>query len=345
MELLLSTDTFPWLPMRSGKRFCVARPRPEDITIDDIATGLGNECRFGGQIEFYSVGQHVVHVSQLLEEQGHGPLLQMHGLLHDCSEGLGLKDMPRSVKTLLGAEYKRLEAAVMEAVYQSLGLPEPTEEEYRIVKLADDALGVTEWRDLVKRHTCPQRPRRAVEPQDQSVDSGRSIGAVPPTLHRTPQGAGWRFNQPMNYVLGFLFDGDRVALVEKAEPKWQRGYLNGIGGKIDATEGPFVAMVREFREETGAHIEDWREFAVLRGSDWMVHCFVAHGFRLLQSVHYPSSSKERLPEYIGWHHINSLGDDATPVLANIKWLVHLALDRGTANAPDNGPTFSEISYT
>lgn len=60
----------------------------------------------------------------------------------------------------------------------------------------------------------------------------------------------------MNYVCGFLFETDlqRVLLRLKARPAWQRGKLNGIGGKVESGETPFYAMRREAREETG--VED-----------------------------------------------------------------------------------------
>lgn len=71
-----------------------------------------------------------------------------------------------------------------------------------------------------------------------------------------------------HYVLGFAFSPDyaRVALIRKRRPAWQAGYLNGIGGKLEAPERPVQAMVREFREETGAGTapDDWRRLASLR---------------------------------------------------------------------------------
>ena len=56
----------------------------------------------------------------------------------------------------------------------------------------------------------------------------------------------------MQYVLGFAFDDlGRVALIRKTRPDWQRGLLNGIGGKINPGEACRDAMMREFYEETG----------------------------------------------------------------------------------------------
>ena len=54
------------------------------------------------------------------------------------------------------------------------------------------------------------------------------------------------------YVLGFVFslDASRVLLIWKNRPEWQKGKLNGIGGKIEEGELPIDAMKREFSEET-----------------------------------------------------------------------------------------------
>lgn len=76
------------------------------------------------------------------------------------------------------------------------------------------------------------------------------------------------------YVAGFMFDADRVALVVKNRPAWQAGRMNGIGGHIEPGETPEDAMVREFKEETGYQWKaDWHKFAELSGDDWRVHFF------------------------------------------------------------------------
>lgn len=51
-----------------------------------------------------------------------------------------------------------------------------------------------------------------------------------------------------------LFDGDRVLLGRK-KSGFGEGYLVGIGGKVEADEAPEAAALREFREETGAHVD------------------------------------------------------------------------------------------
>lgn len=67
-------------------------------------------------------------------------------------------------------------------------------------------------------------------------------------------------------VLGFGFTNDnRVALIRKIRPDWQRGSFNGVGGHIEPGESPVDAMVREFMEETGVKIDKWHwtQFAKL----------------------------------------------------------------------------------
>ena len=42
----------------------------EDICIEDIAHALGNICRFNGHVnEFYSVAEHCIHVSNILDNE------------------------------------------------------------------------------------------------------------------------------------------------------------------------------------------------------------------------------------------------------------------------------------
>ena len=52
----------------------------------------------------------------------------------------------------------------------------------------------------------------------------------------------------ITYVTGFLFssDRDRVVLIEKLSPAWQRGLFNGVGGKIEANELPMKQFVGSF---------------------------------------------------------------------------------------------------
>ncbi len=58
------------------------------------------------------------------------------------------------------------------------------------------------------------------------------------------------------FVCGFCFDENRkrVVLIEKSQPAWQAGRLNGVGGKVEPGESVADAMTREFKEEAGVRL-------------------------------------------------------------------------------------------
>src|SRR6478609_2045994 len=92
------------------------------------------------------------------------------------------------------------------------------------------------------------------------------------------------------YVLGFMFSEDRkhVVLIRKTKPAWQAGKLNGVGGKIEENEPPLAAMIREFKEETGLRWEEWRHFASMTNSQFIVYCYVTFA----SGVHVETKTEE-----------------------------------------------------
>ncbi|HXI70278.1 MAG TPA: NUDIX domain-containing protein [Verrucomicrobiae bacterium] len=120
------------------------------------------------------------------------------------------------------------------------------------------------------------------------------------------------------YVVGFLFDHilENVVLILKLRPEWQLGKWNGVGGKIEADEKPLAAMRREFKEETGMFVADWREFCLMTGEGWQVHCFVAFStdIRCVESM---------TDEPVQIHALSFVGClQKTP---NVTWLIPMAL--------------------
>jgi hypothetical protein len=131
----------------TGRRFFPLSPVPDDIDIRDIAHALSQQCRFSGHTrEFYSVGEHSVRVSELLEEWRCTPTIQLWGLMHDASEAY-LVDIPLPLKlTETFAGYREAETRLMAAICGRFGLSVAEPER---VRTADAALLATEARDLM----------------------------------------------------------------------------------------------------------------------------------------------------------------------------------------------------
>ena len=122
----------------------------------------------------------------------------------------------------------------------------------------------------------------------------------------------------MEYVAGFLFseDRERVVLIKKNKPAWQKGCLNGVGGKIEPGETNKQAMRREFLEETGLDISTWREVIDLSSpAGWVVHFFTAYGD--------VDQAKTMTEEEVVVASVKSLPEN---VLYNLHWLVPIGLD-------------------
>lgn len=125
----------------------------------------------------------------------------------------------------------------------------------------------------------------------------------------------------MKYVCGFMFSPDlmHVALIQKLKPTWQAGFLNGIGGKIEAGEVPLDAMVREFEEETGVSTtpDTWRMFCL--------HHFGTSSVYFYNAVYcgvYDVKTMEE--ERVLVYDVSVLQNH--PCMTNLSWLIPMALD-------------------
>lgn len=68
---------------------------------------------------------------------------------------------------------------------------------------------------------------------------------------------------------------NQIALVRKNKPAWQAGLLNGIGGKIEDGETPYMAMCREWKEETGNSHTEWTHYVTLSIGEHIIYFFRA----------------------------------------------------------------------
>lgn len=142
------------------------------------------------------------------------------------------------------------------------------------------------------------------------------------------------------YVLGFLFHTRKnyVALIEKSHPEWQKGKLNGIGGKIQEKESPLAAMCREFKEEAGVFIPSWDHFATMSGPAWTVYCFKAFADCKIQTME---------DEKVDWYPVQDILETST-IINNLKWLIPMAQSKDKHFAfikysPDKYPSIDKIS--
>lgn len=122
-----------------GAYFDYDNPEPETITLNAIARGLSNTCRFAGQCSrFYSVAEHSVYVSLLVP-----PEHARAGLLHDAAEAF-ICDMPKPLKEVL-PEYKAVEKRIEAVVLAKFGIDHLPP----AVKRADTIMLATEQQQLM----------------------------------------------------------------------------------------------------------------------------------------------------------------------------------------------------
>jgi hypothetical protein len=119
-------------------------PDPSQLDPADIARALANQCRFGGHCRaFYSVAQHSVIVSELVEARGGDVEDVFAALMHDATEAY-LGDMPHPLKhrSPLGAAFKAAEDKLEQAIRDRFAI----KPEVPLIKPADRALLATERR-------------------------------------------------------------------------------------------------------------------------------------------------------------------------------------------------------
>lgn len=102
----------------------------------------------------------------------------------------------------------------------------------------------------------------------------------------------------MEYVCGFMFQSHfgTVVLIRKNKPEWQKGKLNGVGGKIEPGEQPIQAMVREFEEETGfrTEVDEW---SYLRAERFVNGVVVHFFYAVNDGAHVESKTDEEVRRY------------------------------------------------
>lgn len=122
------------------------------------------------------------------------------------------------------------------------------------------------------------------------------------------------------YVVGFAFsmDRQRVLLIKKNRPDWQKGKLNGIGGKIEDNEDAYDAMEREFFEEAGVHTFDkWLPLIYLADYDKKGEVNFFYTFMDI------SKCMTMTDELVVPVHV--IGLCQLPIVDDLNWLIPMAL--------------------
>jgi 8-oxo-dGTP diphosphatase len=126
------------------------------------------------------------------------------------------------------------------------------------------------------------------------------------------------------YVVGFMLDSTltKVVLIRKNRPEWQKGKLNGVGGKVEENESPWDAIHREFFEETGVVTTGWRLFSVYNGGDLGVpgSLYEIYFYWMIGDVTKPKTNTD---EEVVVVDVSSLAD-RTDAIPNLRWLVQMA---------------------
>ena len=127
----------------------------------------------------------------------------------------------------------------------------------------------------------------------------------------------------IEYVVGFCFNKQRshVVLMRKKRPEWQKGHLNGVGGKIEDNESPIDAMCREFEEETGveSYTKDWNLCFELVGYDFKLFVFKTVDDKMFEEV------KTTTDEEIIRNSVDGLCD--RKIMYNLHWMIPMIRDK------------------
>lgn len=133
----------------SGLRVSMTNPKPEQFELVDIAVGLSNQCRFGGQVHnHYSVAEHSVACSENAKRCGADVHIQMACLMHDAAEAY-LGDVIRPLKNIMGGKYLELESRMQAVIDKRFNID--CAGNHEVIKLHDNAICEAEMKVICYR--------------------------------------------------------------------------------------------------------------------------------------------------------------------------------------------------
>lgn len=123
------------------------------------------------------------------------------------------------------------------------------------------------------------------------------------------------------HSLAFVFNHnlDQVILIKKQRPAWQKGFWNGLGGKIEPGESIDECVVREVEEESGIRIPNghWTKVGVLTSPDWHAQIYTT------QLEKTDKTLVSETGEQVAWFSVTKL----PKVIDNLPWLIPLCINK------------------
>ena len=171
-----------WMITFTGKKYWPLDPRPEDVCTEDIAHHLSMICRYGGACKyFYSVAQHSVILSQLLEQERESIQTLQWGLLHDAAEAY-VGDTIRPIKRSL-QEMRIIEERNIWAISNAYNLKVSDRVVLQKVSHMDDALLFLEAESFMEGGTkdLEYKPQRSLPPMGK-IGPGLAIEPLCPMM-------------------------------------------------------------------------------------------------------------------------------------------------------------------
>lgn len=145
----------------SGIHFYPTNPRPEDISIIDIAHSLSFQCRGNGHLKYFlSVGQHCIRCAREALARGYDARIALICLLHDASEAY-MSDVPRPTKKEI-PRYVEWEDQLLELIYKKFLQGQPKPEELQIMKCIDDDVLYYDLLELLNEPTDRPAPEMKI---------------------------------------------------------------------------------------------------------------------------------------------------------------------------------------
>ena len=127
--------------------------------------------------------------------------------------------------------------------------------------------------------------------------------------------------EKINYTIGVYFDEklEKIALILKKRPEWQKGKFNFPGGRIEENETPEECVAREFKEECCIYTNKWEWIRIgeIKGEGYVVYILAS------QHKYQNGELKTGEDQQVMWFNIDNLPCNRIP---NVKWIMFYALN-------------------